>query len=153
MRSRRTGLGPTHTTSTPTALLHPTDTSTLLTVPTPRSTGSSQGENPSYKVTASIRDVGGRHPRPDVVSIPLVRRALTLASLMLYPVVIHRLPHTHCPPPCTLVIKRRPTIGTIDLSKTICKQVLYCILYCIVYRYLCSASHGVSLTEALSVHF
>ena len=27
------------------------------------------------------------------------------------------------------------------------------VLYCIVYRYLYSASHGVSQTEALSVHF
>ena len=29
-------------------------------------------------------------------------------------------------------------------------NLLYCI-YCIVYRYLCSASHGVSQTEAVSV--
>jgi len=27
------------------------------------------------------------------------------------------------------------------------------LLYCIVYRYLYSASHGVSQTDALSVHF
>jgi len=27
------------------------------------------------------------------------------------------------------------------------------VFYCVVYRYLYSASHGVSQTEALSVHF
>src|SRR6218665_3227086 len=32
-----------------------------------------------------------------------------------------------------------------------CVPTLYCILYFIVYRYLHSASHGVSQTEALSV--
>ena len=35
----------------------------------------------------------------------------------------------------------------------LCKNVCGMIVYCIVYRYLCSASHGVSQTEALSVHF